>query len=123
MSWRDALPPEGRPHPKPIQKVHKGESVDTSDAQACDALSKGRTMPVWSRVLGEWIYWVRDEQSKELLAKRFPEAVAYSLAELRTLVQSHPSHDQLRAIHELKKAFGGTLTPKADSDRMPPENC
>jgi hypothetical protein len=64
---------------------------------------------IFSEVLGEFVYWVHDEQTAERL-KRAPDyqgEVCYTLAELRELSGQGP--ELLRGIHPFKKTFGATL--------------
>lgn len=78
-------------------------------AEAMAAVKRGESVLVVSATLGEFVYWVCDEQAAERL-KRAPDyqgEVIYTLAELQELTGQNP--ELLRDIHQFKKTFGATL--------------
>ena len=83
-------------------------------------------MRVWSGVLGEWLYWVRDEMKREALIKQDIEPrCIYTLGEL-TVIASwtgdvEERHKALRNVHTMKREFSATIEPvrvkyKGDED-------
>jgi hypothetical protein len=64
---------------------------------------------IFSEVLGEFVYWVHDEQTAERLKREpgYQDQVIYTLAELKELTGQSP--ELLRDIHQFKKTFGATL--------------
>ena len=66
--------------------------IATTSGQGCDywrALQAGNAIHVQSSVLsGQRVVWVRDELVKERMAKRHPEAVIYTIEELKELIGS-----------------------------------
>ena len=73
-----------------------------------DAIKAGHQVPVWCGTLNEWTYWVRDEQIKERLRNEGCNVPIYTLGEL--CVVEHMPKEDIRRIHEIKRAFDGTLT-------------
>jgi len=65
---------------------------------------------IYSRVLGEHVYFARDKKA----AAKVKDAVIYTLPELRQLVLTNTDAEQLRRVHKAKKLFGGELVAKGD---------
>ena len=66
---------------------------------------------VWSRLLDEIVFFVIDEETKQLLVASGAErASIYSRAELAVLVQHNATPSKLMRLHELKQVFNGTIT-------------
>ncbi len=70
------------------------------------ALSSGRFVRIWSRTLGRWCVWVRDEEGKSLASRRFPETPVFTLAELKILVEAQCSSNHLKCISEVRAILG-----------------
>ena len=59
---------------------------------------------------GEVVWFVRDRSFKEKLPRGAKGKVAYTLDELKTLVDKPPESDEaLRKLHEAKRIFNGTI--------------
>ena len=85
-------------------------TASVSDAFTGDhlaAIRAGRPVPVWSSVLGEWLWWVKDETTKERLQVEGCTAPIYTLGEL-SLVAGWDA-DALRDVHAIKKTFGSVI--------------
>ncbi len=69
---------------------------------------KGMMMLINSKVLGERIFLVADGVSSEDVRAKFPDHdhVMYTNQETRLLVEASLSSEELRTVHETKKAFG-----------------
>ncbi len=72
-----------------------------------DAIKGGQSITVWSETLSEFLVWVRDEQIKRQLRSQGCDLTIYTLGEL-AVVCSMPVKDT-KPIHEIKKAFDGTV--------------
>jgi hypothetical protein len=89
--------------------VHWSKLTSEERQAIIPTIKAGRPVRIFSEVLGEFVYWVHDEQTAERL-KREPDyqgEVVYTLAELRELTGKSP--ELLRDIHQFKRAFGATF--------------
>ncbi len=74
------------------------------------AIKQGHAVKVWSGVLEDWLFLVRDEERKAKAVSKGNDAWRlWTLAEL-TAVQGMNSQD-LQNLHTLKRQFNGTLQP------------
>ena len=97
----------------------KGEPVDwitrTSPAsatmpfnqEAMDAIQRGQAVPVWSDLLGEWLYWVRGEAERKRLLADGGQAPICTLGELAEVVQHDPK--DIKKLHLMKRTFNGVI--------------
>ena len=66
------------------------------------------TLKLWSALLGETIYFARDDAAKEwLIAGGAPPGSVYTRAELAVLVRAKISATELRRFHAYKQIFNG----------------
>ena len=89
--------------------VHWSKLTSEERQAIIPTIKAGPPMRIFSEVLGEFVYWVKDEPTAGRL-KRAPDYqgdVVYTLAEIRELAGQSPEF--LRGIHQVKKAFGATL--------------
>ena len=99
-----------QPPGEELTKLTEGSTTPFSQ-QDLDAIKAGHAVKVWSGVLNEWLYWVRDEERKAKAQARLgidPWRV-WTLDEL-TAVQGMTPED-LKNIQAIRKAFNGTLQP------------
>jgi hypothetical protein len=76
--------------------------------QECmDAIKDSQAVPVWSDLLGAWLYWVRDEQVRRKLLSNGCQVPIYTLGELAVVASM--GQDDIRKLHRLKTAFNGTI--------------
>ena len=75
--------------------------------QALDAIKAGNAAPVWSGVLNEWIWFVRDNAARERLIAEGCKLAVYSLGELALVAST--DKQSLRKINAFKRRFGATV--------------
>jgi len=98
---------------EPVSNIDWDERPDPATATEpfnqhhMDAIKGGQSITVWSETLSEFLVWVRDEQIKRQLQTQGCELTIYTLGEL-AVVCSMPIKDT-KPIHEIKKAFDGTV--------------
>jgi len=76
--------------------------------EAMDAIKRGQVVPVWSELLGEWLYWVKGEPERRKLLAKGRTVPIYTLGEL-ALVVDWPAED-IKAAHAFKKPFNGVIS-------------
>jgi hypothetical protein len=64
---------------------------------------------IWSRVLDEWVLWVRDEEERANALRKYPGLGIYTLVELEHLIKTS-SIEHLHAAHLAKKILGARIT-------------
>ena len=84
-----------------------GPNVGTFDREAMDVIRAGGKVPVWSDILGEWLWWVRDEDARQRLKSEGCEVVIYTLGELGLVAGWDAT--ALRDVHTMKKTFGANI--------------
>jgi hypothetical protein len=92
----------GSTPPAHIQPLKRPE---WDDQKVFNTIQSSGLIRIWSRVLHEWVLWIRDEGVRLRASQKFPQLVSYTLDELEHLVRIR-SEVHLRAIHETKKVFG-----------------
>ena len=83
-------------------------ATEPFNQEAMNVIKCGQAVPVWSDLLGGWLYWVRDEQARRKLLSDGCQVPIYTLGELA--VVANMSQDDIRKLHRLKTAFNGTIT-------------
>jgi hypothetical protein len=86
-----------------------GGDVGPFNQKAMDIIRGGGRVPVWSDVLGEWLWWVRDEDARQRLLSEGCEIVIYTLGELELVAGWDAA--ALKDVHAIKKRFGTTIEP------------
>lgn len=77
-----------------------------------DAIRAGSGCWVWSGVLEEWLFWVRDEERRRKAQERGIDAWRiWTLPELTGVVGLEPQ--DLRNIAAIRRQFNGTMQPGA----------
>lgn len=84
--------------------------------EALDAIHIGKAVRVWSQVLEEWLWWVRDEESREHLLAEGCQVPIYTLGELAVVAGMDAK--ALSDLHGAKHTFGGSIAP-AEGDPAP----
>jgi len=82
-------------------------ATEPFNQEAMDAIKRGQVVPVWSDLLGEWLYWVRDEVKRKALQAQGCTAPIYTLGELAVVANMPP--EDIKKLHGIKKAFGGVI--------------
>lgn len=81
-----------------------------------DAIRQGFGVWVWSGVLEEWLFWVRDdERQAKALAKGIERWRIWTLDELTAAQGMTPA--DLRNVFEIKRRFDGAVQPGAKPQR------
>lgn len=87
-------------------------SADSFGQRELDAIKAGAGCWVWSGVLQQWLFWIRDEERRrKAIGKGIDPAVIWTLAEL-TGVVGLPAED-LRRVATIKRRFTGAIVPGA----------
>ena len=107
-----------------ISKISKGVPPDWNDhpdtpptapftKEAVQAIKAGKAVPVWSAVLEEWLWFVRDETAKAKLVTEGCQAPIYTLGELAVVadmrLNSSFGSEDLKRVHAIKKKFGAAI--------------
>lgn len=79
------------------------------NAPALEAIKSGSAVRVWSGVLEDWIWFVRDNTAREKLLAEGCVRPVYSLGELAIVVDF--DEQGLRDIHAAKRRFGAVVHP------------
>jgi hypothetical protein len=83
--------------------------TDPFTSEAIQNIKAGKAVPVWSSVLEEWLWFVRDEKAKVRLVAEGCQVPIYTLGELAVVVNSKLGPDGLTDVHAIKKKFGGDI--------------
>jgi hypothetical protein len=79
--------------------------------EAMDAIQRGQAVPVWSELLGEWLYWVKGETERKQLLAEGCKVPIYTLGELAVVIQHDP--EDIKKLHAMKRTVNGTIQPCA----------
>ena len=77
--------------------------------EAIQDIKGGKAVPVWSSVLEEWLWFVRDDTAKAKLVDEGCQVPIYTLGELAVVVDSKLGPEGLKDVHAIKKKFGTTV--------------
>lgn len=83
--------------------------TDPFTREAIQDIKAGKAVPVWSAVLLEWLWFVRDEKAKAKLIAGGCQVPIYTLGELAIVVDRKLGPDGLKHVHAIKKKFGATI--------------
>jgi hypothetical protein len=86
------------------------------DSWILETMRSGGRVLIWSKVLGEWVFWVRDETESERIAESHPSLVTYTAREIWTMVRERWCERRLRLAHKTKKLLGGRVVQTASSN-------
>jgi len=100
----------------PQAHIRSQEKPKWDDQTVFNTIQSTGLIRIWSRVLHEWVLWIRDEGVRLRASQKFPQLVSYTLVELEHLVRIR-SEVHLRAAHEAKKVFGSNAR-LVDSEKM-----
>ena len=84
-------------------------AMEPFNHDAMAAIKAGQFVPVWSGVLGEWLYWVRGEKERKQLLTQGCKAPIYTLGELSVVAGFDVK--ALRRLHEFKREFDAVIHP------------
>lgn len=79
-----------------------------------DDIKAGRPAQVWSAVLEDWLWWVRDEDVRQALLQQGCEVAIYTLGELAVVAGWEA--EALRDVHAFKREMGATIEPPVCGD-------
>lgn len=94
-------------HPVPQEDAFRIQHWD--EEKVLNALQKGIVVKIWSVILGEWIYWVRDDDIAEQTVAKHPGISIYTLHELKIITQAGWSREYLAQTHLAKRELGSRL--------------
>jgi|GEM_PF-2892589 len=101
-------------HPVPQDALSRMQSWDHQ--KVWDTLLRGIPVKIWSVVLGEWIFWVRDTKVAEKTATKYPGIPIYTLQELKIMTQTKWTREYLQKMHLNKSVLGATLVESSRVD-------
>ncbi len=108
----------------PMSALSAGEDVDWNDhsatpptdpftREAIQDIKAGKAVPVWSAVLGEWLWFVKDKDAQQKLVDQGCQSPIYTLGELAVVadmrLNSSFGPEDLRRVHAIKKKFGAAI--------------
>ena len=80
---------------------------------AIQDIKAGKAVPVWSAVLEEWLWFVRDSDAQQKLIAKGCKTPIYTLGELAVVadmrLNSSFGPEDLRRVHAIKKKFGAAI--------------
>ena len=87
--------------------------TDPFTREAIQDIKAGKAVPVWSAVLGEWLWFVRDEKAKATLIVQGCQSPIYTLGELAVVadmrLNSSFGPEDLKRVHAITKKFTGAI--------------
>ena len=83
--------------------------TDPVTRETIQDIKGGKAVPVWSAVLEEWLWFVRDETAKAKLVAEGCKVPIYTLGELAIVVDSKLGPEGLKDVHAVKKKFGAAI--------------
>ncbi len=87
--------------------------TDPLTREAIQDIKAGKAVPVWSAVLGEWLWFVRDKDAQQKLVDQGCQSPIYTLGELAVVADMRLSSsfgsEDLKRIHATKKKFGAAI--------------
>ncbi|GMT42972.1 MAG: hypothetical protein IEMM0002_1383 [bacterium] len=107
------LPKLTKPPSAPKKEVLSVLSVPTigisEEKSATKPVKKNNMiLKIYSKAVGEPVYFVDDLEAAK--SKIPPGAVVYTRDELKVLVKTDPSREELRLIHAAKRELNGTIS-------------
>ena len=101
-------------HPVPQESVSRMQLWDHQKVQ--DTILRGYPIRIWSVVLGEWIFWVRDSKIAEKIVIKYPGVPIYTLQELKIMTEARWTREYLQKMHLNKSVLGATLIESSRSE-------
>ena len=87
--------------------------TDPFTREAIQDIKAGKAVPVWSAVLEEWLWFVRDSDAQQKLIDQGCQTPIYTLGELAVVADMRANSsfgpEDLRRVHTIKKKFGATI--------------
>jgi hypothetical protein len=72
-------------------------------------ISVGAPVHIWSKTVERWVYWVKDEDIKLVVENENPEAIVFTLAEIKILIEEGCDAVGLSAVCEAKSILRGSV--------------
>ena len=78
---------------------------------AIQDIKAGKAVPVWSAVLEEWLWFVRDTDAQQKLIAQGCQTPIYTLGELAVVADMNSSFgpEDVKRVHTIKKKFGAAI--------------
>ncbi len=87
--------------------------TDPFTREAIQDIKAGKAVPVWSAVLEEWLWFVRDSDAQQKLIAQGCQTPIYTLGELAVVADMRLNTDfgseDLKRVHAIKKKFGAAI--------------
>ena len=100
--------------PSPYWNDHPAAPpTDPFTREAIQDIKAGKAVPVWSAVLEEWLWFVRDGDAQQKLIAQGCQTPIYTLGELAIVadmrLNSSFGPEDLKKVHAIKKKFGAAI--------------
>ena len=105
-------------HQRETELIDWNDHPDTPPAtpfsrETIQDIKAGKAVPVWSAVLEEWLWFVRDEKAKATLIVQGCQSPIYTLGELAVVadmrLNSSFGPEDLKRVHAITKKFTGAI--------------
>jgi hypothetical protein len=87
--------------------------IDPFTREAVQDIQAGKAVPVWSAVLEEWLWFVRDEKAKAKLVAEGCHSPIYTLGELAVVadmrLNSSFGAEDLKRVHAVKQKLDAAI--------------
>jgi hypothetical protein len=83
--------------------------TDPFTREAIQDIKAGKAVPVWSSVLEEWLWFVRDSDAQKKLIAQGCQSSIFTLGELAIVVDGKLGSDGLKHVHAIKKKFAAAI--------------
>ena len=87
--------------------------IDPFTREAIQDIKGGKAVPVWSSVLEEWLWFVRDNDAQQQLIAQGCQSPIYTLGELAVVADMRLNAGfgpgDLKRVHAIKKKFGAAI--------------
>ena len=115
-NFSKGVPPDWNDHPDT-------PPADPFTREAIQDIKAGKAVPVWSAVLEEWLWFVRDRDAQQKLIAQGCQTPIYTLGELAVVADMRLNSDfgreDLKKVHAIKKKFGAAIEWPPEITRQP----
>ena len=88
-----------------VENLQSSLKAEVSRLKLSEFTKRNMALLVDSRVLGEHVWFCSGEEMVAQIRQDEPEAVTYTVGELREIINLKPNPEDLKAIHNAKSVF------------------
>jgi len=88
-----------------VENLQSSLKAEVSRLKLSEFTKRNMALLVDSRVLGEHVWFCSSEEMVAQIRQDEPEAVTYTVGELREIINLKPNPEDLKAIHNAKSVF------------------